>query len=153
MARIDQESAERQATQQAVDAQRRHDERRSARIDARGLPLIGLGIVMTGIPDGLARWAWVGLIFVVAAALLVIVLALWAFGRWVASRISPPPEPEPGCTPNAIPSGRNQIDPAAWRLHGGQVAWLPQGDGTIILGGPGVTSSASFFARPRFGAA
>src|SRR6516165_8027894 len=94
MARIDQESAERQATQQAVDAQRRHDERRSARIDARGLPLIGLGIVMTGIPDGLARWAWVGLIFVVAAALLVIVLALWAFGRWVASRISPPPEPE-----------------------------------------------------------
>ena len=28
----------------------------AARIDARGLPLIGLGIVLTGLPDGLSRW-------------------------------------------------------------------------------------------------
>lgn len=83
--RIEQESADRHAVQ---EAQRRRDERQDAQIDARGLPLIGLGIIMTGFPDGLARWAWVGLLFIALAALLVIEFALRPFSRWVASRLS-----------------------------------------------------------------
>jgi len=32
----------------------------AARVDARGLPLIAVGILLTGVPDGLARWDWFG---------------------------------------------------------------------------------------------
>jgi hypothetical protein len=47
----------------------REQERTAAEVDARALPLVGLGIVMTGIPDGLARFPALGWI-VVGAALL-----------------------------------------------------------------------------------
>jgi hypothetical protein len=87
-ARIEQESADRRAQREAEEARRRRDERRAARINARGLPLIGLGLVMTGVPDGLAMWPWVGELFITAAALLVLVVALWPFSRWMATQLS-----------------------------------------------------------------
>src|ERR1017187_3107271 len=48
-------------------------EHRSARVDSRGVLLIGLSIIMTGVPDGLARFNWVGWL-VVAGALTAIVV-------------------------------------------------------------------------------
>ena len=70
MAGIERESDARRHLQAEVAAQRRRDERQTARVNARGLPLIGFGIVMTGIPDGLATWAWVGWLFTAAGGVL-----------------------------------------------------------------------------------
>jgi len=44
----------------ALLRQRAADERRAARVGARGLPLIGRGILLSGVPGGLATWAWAG---------------------------------------------------------------------------------------------
>ena len=35
-------------------------EEQAATIDSRGILLLGAGVILTGIPDGLARIAWVG---------------------------------------------------------------------------------------------
>ena len=87
MAGIERESDARRHLQAEVAAQRRRDERQTARVNARGLPLIGFGIVMTGIPDGLATWAWVGWLFTAAAGVLVTGFGLWPFSRWMAFRL------------------------------------------------------------------
>jgi hypothetical protein len=42
-------------------------ERRAARVDSRGVFLIGLSIMMTGIPDGLAKIDWLGWLVVAGA--------------------------------------------------------------------------------------
>lgn len=51
-----------------------HDRHRetSVRIDAASLPLIGLGIVLTGMPDQAMRWWWIW---------PVMLIALWAIAR------------------------------------------------------------------------
>jgi hypothetical protein len=81
-AMIGRESDARRRLRAELAARHERDERQSARVNARGLPLIGLGIVMTGIPDGLATWAWVGWLFIAAAGLLVIAVAFWGAFRW-----------------------------------------------------------------------
>jgi len=45
-------------------------EERAVRVDARAVILIGLGVVMTGVPDGLARLRWIGLLFMTGAVAL-----------------------------------------------------------------------------------
>lgn len=40
---------------------------REAQLDARALWLVGLGILMTGVPDGLATWTWSGIVTLIVA--------------------------------------------------------------------------------------
>jgi hypothetical protein len=47
-------AAELQSAHQAMSRQWEEEKRHAVQIDARGLPLIGLGILMTGVPEGLA---------------------------------------------------------------------------------------------------
>jgi hypothetical protein len=56
----------------AREIRRLFDEReeRSVRVDARAVILIGLGVVMTGVPDGLARFRVVGLLVMTGALVL-----------------------------------------------------------------------------------
>jgi len=53
-----------------LDAQ----EQEAARVSARGVVLIGIGLVLTGIPDGLARVPVVGWLVIAAAVLLTFLL-------------------------------------------------------------------------------
>lgn len=99
-ARLAHESAARRAALKAQEAQRRREEQQAARIDARGLPLIGLGVLMTGIPDGLARWPWLGWALIVLAGILVIWLALWPFGAHVIQRNQPTPAESTDASPS-----------------------------------------------------
>jgi hypothetical protein len=63
------------------------EERQKLRIDARGLPLIGLGILMTGLPGLLTAWAWVGWLFVALATIGVVGLAVVPFVRYAIPRM------------------------------------------------------------------
>ena len=51
----------------SIIGQMRESETRSARTDARGIAVVVVGIVLTGVPDGLARFAPVGWTFIAAA--------------------------------------------------------------------------------------
>jgi hypothetical protein len=64
----------------ALRKQLRAKERREARVSARGVVLIGFGIVLTGIPDGLAKFAVVGWLVVgvvIAWTLWTVWTVLW----------------------------------------------------------------------------
>ena len=54
-----------------------------AQFDATGLPLIGLGILMTGVPDGLAKIPIIGAIFIgfSIGAMLNAIPAIWSMFR------------------------------------------------------------------------
>lgn len=57
-----------------------HGERsQSSRVDARGLGPIALGIVLTGLPDELASYAWVGYAFIAGS----VIWALAASPSWL----------------------------------------------------------------------
>lgn len=55
--------------------QRRLDQERQegARVDARGLPLIGISIILSGLPNGLARVAVVGWLFVASSGAVAVI--------------------------------------------------------------------------------
>jgi hypothetical protein len=61
----------------------RNADSQPAQIDATGLPLIGLGILMTGVPDGLAKIPIIGAIFIGFAigAMLNAIPAIWSMFR------------------------------------------------------------------------
>ena len=64
-------------------------EKQAATIDSRGILLLGAGVILTGIPDELARVVWVGWMFVgFAGFLLLIVLLAWGH-EWLGKRSSP----------------------------------------------------------------
>jgi hypothetical protein len=77
---IEQEAGELRGSVEAHQAAHAAAQRQSAQVDARGVVLIGAGVVMTGVPDGLAAFPWSGW--------LVVALALagtaWATA-WVVS--------------------------------------------------------------------
>jgi hypothetical protein len=75
------------AARAAFDALLEERERKAATIDARGLPLVGLGIVMTGVPDYLAAWGWPGWLVISVAGALVIWLALVPFASWLVRAV------------------------------------------------------------------
>jgi hypothetical protein len=52
-------------------------QQQAARVDARGVVLLGLGVVMTGAPDGLARFAWLGWLVIVGVSAVTIWFVLW----------------------------------------------------------------------------
>jgi hypothetical protein len=78
-----QELTERQDTledaQQKLRQLIRARERRSARVDFRGVLLVGLSIFMMGIPDGLARWSWLGILFIVLAIVGTMAIVCWVW--------------------------------------------------------------------------
>jgi hypothetical protein len=92
-ARLDQEADALRAADKALTDRLEAEGRQAARIDARGVVLIGLSVVLTGIPDGLAAVAWVGWFVIAVAAVFVFCLALWPAFRSatkaLASRRSP----------------------------------------------------------------
>lgn len=49
-------------------------ERRAVRVDARGVVLIGIGVIMTGMPDGLARVPWLVLALALIATAVIVQL-------------------------------------------------------------------------------
>ncbi len=86
-ARVDRDTADLHAAHRTLEDETERERRQEAQVDARALWLIGLGVVMTGVPDGLARWKWIGLLFIAAVALAVIRLALWPISRYAISGI------------------------------------------------------------------
>lgn len=88
--RLDSATADLQAAHQAMSRQWEEEQHRSVHIDARGLPLIGLGILMTGFPDGLAVWAWFGWLVTAVAVTLMLWLAVLPLSqaviRWYQAR-------------------------------------------------------------------
>lgn len=75
--RIDQVVAGLQESDAAIRRQIAAAEHQEARFNARGLPLIGLGILMTGVAGILAEHAWIGWLSVAVAAIFVIFAAVW----------------------------------------------------------------------------
>jgi hypothetical protein len=78
-AALDQVAGELRAAVRSLENRIDTGERRAAQVDARGIVLIGTGVVLTGIPDGLARFAPVGWLSVALAGLLMlgILTAIW----------------------------------------------------------------------------
>jgi hypothetical protein len=54
-------------------------EKQAAAIDSRGILLLGAGVILTGIPDELARVAWIGWV-VVGVSIFVMLCVLLALG-------------------------------------------------------------------------
>jgi len=74
---IEQHAGELRALHEAHQAAHVAAQRQAARVDARGVVLLGLGVVMTGVPDGLARFAWLGWLVIVGALAVTIWFVLW----------------------------------------------------------------------------
>jgi hypothetical protein len=77
---IEQQAGELRAAAEAHQAAHAAAQRQSAQVDARGVVLIGAGVVMTGVPDGLAAFPWSGGLVVA----LSLVGTAWAT-LWVVS--------------------------------------------------------------------
>ncbi len=74
---IEQHAGELRALHEAHQAAHVAAQRQAARVDARGVVLLGLGVVMTGVPDGLARFAWLGWLVIAGALAVTIWFVLW----------------------------------------------------------------------------
>lgn len=74
---IEQHAGELRALHEAHQAAHAAAQRQAARVDARGVVLLGLGVVMTGVPDGLARFAWLGWLVIAGALAVAIWFVLW----------------------------------------------------------------------------
>ena len=68
---VEESSAEWRAARRADRQEQARKKRRDALTDARGLPVIALGIVITGVPAGLVAWSWPGWLIITVAAALV----------------------------------------------------------------------------------
>jgi hypothetical protein len=88
--RMDRRDAEDRAARDALNRQVEEDRRQDTRLNAKGLPLIALGILLAGVPDGLAVVPWVGWIFVVVSALLACWLGGWPFSQWFYRKLRTP---------------------------------------------------------------
>ena len=58
-------------------------DKRDDRLDAEGLPLVALGILMTGLPDGLAEITAVGIAFICIAVVLSVHALFVVVGTWL----------------------------------------------------------------------
>jgi hypothetical protein len=79
---IERHAGELQAADEAHRAEHRMDQRRAASVDAHGIFLLGLSVIMTGIPDELARFPPLGWLFAVGGP----VTAVWVARRVWAQR-------------------------------------------------------------------
>jgi hypothetical protein len=86
-ARVDRETGQLRSEHQALTEELKAERRRDAQIDARGLPLIGLGILLAGVPDGLAVVGWLGWAVVAFSACLAVWLGVWPAGAWLWRKV------------------------------------------------------------------
>jgi len=104
-ARIDQETKTLWSDITGLRAGLEAGERRAAVIDARGIRLVVLGVVLTGVPDGLASAGWIGWVIMACALLVTFV----TFGRAIIDLRKPakagPPVPGNGKPPSSLPAG------------------------------------------------
>ena len=68
------------------------------RVDARALPVVGVGIVLSGIPEPLAQYGWFGILSI-GIAVLVLVLAIVHFVRTLPPRAGGSPRADLAPTP------------------------------------------------------
>jgi hypothetical protein len=85
---MDQHVGELRAAHQAHQEVHVATQRQAARVDARGVVLIGLGVIMTGIPDELAYFWPVGWIFIAGGVALSF---WWAYRAWSQRRAQAQP--------------------------------------------------------------
>ncbi len=86
---IERHAGELQAADEAHRAEHRMDQRKAASVDAHGIFLLGLSVIMTGVPDGLAHFPLLGWLFAVGGPVLAVVLAwrVWRQRRGQATLI------------------------------------------------------------------
>ena len=89
-ARVDRETGQLRSDHQALIEDLKTERNRDAQIDARGLPLIGLGILLAGVPDGLAVVGWLGWGVVAFSACLAVWLGVWPAGAWLWHKVRRP---------------------------------------------------------------
>lgn len=77
----EQHTGELRAAHRAHQESHAAEHRQAARADARGLWPVGLGIVMTGIPDELAAFAPLGWLFAVGGPLFAMGMAWWVWSQ------------------------------------------------------------------------
>jgi len=75
------------ASLQALAARTEEERRQDIRLAARALPLIILGVVLTGVPDGLAAGGSVGWALAGISALLALWLGAWTAAAWIWRRV------------------------------------------------------------------
>lgn len=85
---IEQQAGELRANAEAHQAAHAAAQRQSAQVDARGVVLIGAGVVMTGVPDGLAAFPWFGRLVVVLALAGTAWATLWVVSDVRKTRMS-----------------------------------------------------------------
>jgi len=85
--RVDQLAAEVQRNDQAMRRLREQDRAEDDQVDARGLPLIALGIILTAIPDALAEVAVIGIALIIISWVLILGLAVVPFAKWGRPRL------------------------------------------------------------------
>jgi hypothetical protein len=61
-------------------------EKQAAAIDSRGILLLGAGVILTGIPDELARVAWVGWVAVGVSVFVMLSVLLASWLEWRGKR-------------------------------------------------------------------
>lgn len=81
-ARMDKIDRDIRASLQSLAARTEQDRRQDVRLAARALPLIILGTIMTGVPDGLAAAGWVGWALAGLSIVLALWLGVWPVGDW-----------------------------------------------------------------------
>jgi hypothetical protein len=86
-ARLDRHDSEDAAAHQALMHRIEDDKRQDTQLNAKGLPLIALGILLTGVPDGLAVVGWLGWTIVVLSAFLALWLGVWPCAVWIVHKI------------------------------------------------------------------
>jgi hypothetical protein len=86
---VEQQADELRTAQQAHRAAHAAAQRQATRVDARGVGLIGVGVIMTGIPDELAYFWPVGWFFIAGGVPLSF---WWAYRAWSHRRTDAEPE-------------------------------------------------------------
>jgi hypothetical protein len=84
---LGQQAAAWQAGRQKVMSRVQQQRYQAAAVNARGLPLIGVGLLLSGIPDGLAALGWFGWA-VAGLGWALTGWALWSLGRATASLLA-----------------------------------------------------------------
>ena len=85
---VEQQADELRTAQQAHQAVHAAAQRQAAQVDARGVVLIGVGVIMTGIPDELAYFWPVGWFFIAGGVALSL---WWAYRAWSQRRTQAQP--------------------------------------------------------------
>lgn len=85
--RLDNLDRDVRASLQALATRTDEERHQDIQLAARALPLIVLGIVLTGVPDGLAAAGWLGWTIAAISAVLALWLGVWTAGAWLWRKV------------------------------------------------------------------